>query len=106
MDKGHLSERGGVCVWPPGRSRSGCLGEGGTLKGGKTKQLPGQSCAAPKMYWPFSARCCDYRERLCWPQNYFKTTFGHIEVCLCFRSILKRFFELLLFTSYELIMTI
>lgn len=57
-------------MWPPSRSRSGCLGEGGTLKGRETKQPSGQSCAVPKMYWPFSTQCCDYRERLCWPQNY------------------------------------
>lgn len=73
---------------PSSRSRSGCLGEGGTLKGRKTKQPPGgQRCAVPKMYWPFSAQCCDYRETICWLQKDFKSSFGQIEVCFVFQEL-------------------
>lgn len=89
-DKGHLSE-------PRRRLRVAAeqvalrvFGRRGNFEGSRDKAAAGAKAAQlPKMYWPFSARCCDYRERLCSPQNYFKSSFGHIEVCLFLRSFLK-----------------
>lgn len=73
-DKGHLSERRGVCVWS--RTRSGCLGDEWTLKTQEDKAGGGASWIQLGMCWAFSSPklsfwsllCCDCEKKsvICW----------------------------------------